>query len=99
MILWNVMRAFHNCRMARPLLSIALTVDQHEEGDFYWVLIESFDHSMEFEPLMESGKGFATYIDALEAGFLALKALSEDLVTGPRDEVDEDDSGDGPDGQ
>lgn len=88
------MRAFHNRRMARPLLSIALTVDQHEEGDFYWVLIESFDHSMEFEPLMESGKGFATYIDALEAGFSALKALSEDLVMGPRDEIDEDDAGD-----
>ncbi|WP_436823489.1 hypothetical protein [Variovorax sp. DT-64] len=85
--------------MARPLLSIALTVDQHDEGDFYWVLIESFDRSMEFEPLMESGKGFATYIGALEAGFLALKALSDDLMTGPRDEVDEDDSGDGLDGE
>lgn len=76
--------------MARPLLSIALTVDQHEEGDFYWVLIESFDRSMEFEPLMESGKGFATYIEALEAGFAALKGLSDDLVTGPRDEIDEE---------
>ena len=81
--------------MARPLLSIALTVDQHEEGDFYWVLIESFDHSMEFEPLMESGKGFATYLEALEAGFAALKGMSQDLVMGPRDEVDEDENGAG----
>jgi hypothetical protein len=75
--------------MARHLLSIALTVDQHDAGDFYWVILESFDHSMEFEPLMEAAHGCPSYVEALEAGYAALKSLSQDLRLGPQDE-DED---------
>ena len=75
--------------MAGQLISIALTVDQHDEGDYFWVLLESFDNSMEFEPLMEAATGFATYGDALQAGYVVLKGLSEDLNVGPREEVDE----------
>jgi len=76
--------------MAGQLISIALTVDQHDEGDYFWVLLESFDNSMEFEPLMEAAKGFPTYAEALQAGYVVLKGLSEDLNVGPREEVDED---------
>jgi hypothetical protein len=76
--------------MASHLLSIALTVEQHDKGDFYWVILESFDDSMEFEPLMEAGKGFQTYIDALQAGYVALKGLSDDLKIGPRDDNNSD---------
>ncbi|CAN7665379.1 hypothetical protein LJR290_005245 [Variovorax sp. LjRoot290] len=84
--------------MARQLLSIALTVDQHDDGDFYWMLLESFDNSMEFESfdnsmefesLMESASGFETYIEALDAGYLMLKRLSDDLAIGPQDEFDD----------
>jgi len=73
--------------MARQLLSIALTVEQHDDGGFYWVLLESFDYSMEFESLMESASGFATYVEALDAGYLMLKRLSDDLSVGPQDDL------------
>jgi len=75
--------------MAGQLISIALTVDQHDEGHYFWVLLESFDNSMEFEPLMEAAKGFHTYAEALQAGYVVLKGLSEDLNVGPREEVDD----------
>lgn len=80
--------------MTHHLLSLALTVDQHDEGDYFWVILESFDHSMEFETLMEAMHGFPTYVQALDAGFAALKNLSEDLSVGPRDEDDGDDDDD-----
>lgn len=76
--------------MAGQLISIALTVDQHDAGDYFWVLLESFDNSMEFEPLMEAATGFATYADALQAGYIVLKGLSDDLDVGPREETAED---------
>ena len=69
--------------MARQFLSIALTVDQHDDGDFYWMLLESFDNSMEFESLMESASGFESYVEALDAGYVMLKRLSDDLGVGP----------------
>jgi hypothetical protein len=69
--------------MAGQLISISLTVDQHDGGDYFWVLLESFDNSMEFEPLMEAATGFATYGDALQAGYVVLKGLSDDLSVRP----------------
>lgn len=77
--------------MRTQLLSLALTVDQHDQGDYYWAVLESFDHSMEFETLMESMHGFATYVEALDAGIAAMKALPDDLSNGPREEVLVDD--------
>ena len=75
--------------MAGQLISIALTVDQHDAGDYFWALLESFDNSMEFEPLMEAATGFSTYIEALQAGYVVLKGMSEDLNVGPREEGEE----------
>lgn len=75
--------------MAGQLISIALTVDQHDGGDYFWVLLESFDNSMEFEPLMEAAKGFPTYAEALQAGYVVLRGLSDDLGVGPREDADE----------
>jgi hypothetical protein len=76
--------------MAGQLISIALTVDQHDAGDYFWVLLESFDNSMEFEPLMEAATGFSTYLEALQAGYVVLKGMSEDLNVGPREEEGEE---------
>jgi len=83
--------------MAGQLISIALTVDQHDGGDYFWMLLESFDDSMAFEPLMEAAKGFPTYAEALQAGYLALRGLPEDLSVGPRDDseaLEQPDDGD-----
>ncbi|MGJ7556921.1 hypothetical protein ACSFBX_18630 [Variovorax sp. RB2P76] len=75
--------------MAGQLISIALSVDQHDGGDYFWVLLESFDNSMEFESLMEAATGFPTYGEALQAGYAVLRGLSEDLNVGPREEADD----------
>jgi len=74
------------------LLSVALTVDQLDGGEFHWLILESFDHSMEFEQLAASVIGFDTYAEALEAGFEVLKGMSLDPRVGPRDA---DESGNG----
>jgi hypothetical protein len=71
-----------------PLLSVALTVDQLDGGEFHWLLLESFDHSMEFEQLTASAVCYGTYVEALEAGFEVLKAMSPDPRVGPR-EIDD----------
>jgi len=76
--------------MAGQLISIALTVDQHDAGDYFWVLLESFDNSMEFEPLMEAATGFSTYLEALQAGYAVLKGMSDDLNLGPREEGEDE---------
>ena len=70
------------------LLSLALTVEC-DGNDFYWVILESFDHSMVFEPLVEGPITYSTYLGALEAGYAVLKTFSKDLKLGPQDEVDE----------
>ena len=71
--------------MRGQLLSIALSVEQHEDGDYFWVLLESFDDPKQFEPLLEAATGFPSYLDALQAGFVVLKGLSDDLTVGPRE--------------
>jgi len=71
----------------RELLSLALTVDRHHDGHYFWSILESFDHSHEFETLMEAATGFPTYFGALRAGYAALIALSDDLDTGPLDDL------------
>lgn len=71
-----------------PLLSVALTVDQLDGGEFHWLILESFDHSMEFEQLTASALCYGTYVEALEAGFEVLKAMSPDPRVGPR-EIDD----------
>ncbi len=76
--------------MSSHLLSLALTVEQHGEADFSWVILESFDFSNTFEVLMESVHGFRTYIEALDAGHAAIKLLSTDLDIGPREEIPDD---------
>lgn len=80
--------------MAGQLISIALSVDQHDGGDYFWVLLESFDNSMEFESLMEAATGFPTYAEALQAGYAVLRGLSEDLSVGPREEAEDAEDGD-----
>lgn len=75
--------------MASHLISLALTIEQHEDGTFFWVILESFDHSMVFELLMESAHGFSSYVDALDAGALAVKAIADDPECGPREDIDD----------
>jgi hypothetical protein len=76
---------FQNTHVPGELLSLALTVDRHADGDYFWAILESFDHSNEFECLMEAATGFSTYLAALKAGYVALVALSEDPDSGPLD--------------
>lgn len=72
--------------MARRLLSLALTVDQHDSGDYAWRVLESPDHYAEFEALVEGALTFDSYADALKAGCDALLALCDDPLLGPVDD-------------
>ena len=77
-------------QVARELLSSALTVDHQEDGYYFWAILESFDHSNEFERLMEAATRSSTYLAALQAGYAALVALSDDPDAGPLDDTAEE---------
>lgn len=81
-----VILGLQNTRVPSELLSLALTVDRHDDGYYFWVILESFDHSNEFESLMEAASGFPTYVAALQAGAVALIGLSDDPAVGPLDD-------------
>jgi len=72
--------------MTRNLLALALTVDRHGDGRYHWVILESFDRSKIFLPLIEAATGFDTYLEALQAGYLALLNLADDVNIGPLDD-------------
>lgn len=75
--------------MTSRLLSLAVTVNQHDCGDYYWQILESHDNSSEFELLVEAARPDATYRDALKNGCEALTALCEDPLVGPIQNEDE----------
>ena len=60
----------------RPWPALALAVDRHDDGHYFWVVLESFDRSETYERLFESSTGFATYVAALQAGSAALAVLA-----------------------
>jgi hypothetical protein len=72
--------------MPRQLLSLALTVDLHDGGNYLWRILESFDHLGDYETLLASSVSFQTYASALTAGCEALKRLCDDPLVGPVDE-------------
>jgi hypothetical protein len=80
--------------MARRLLPLALTVERHDDGDYYWRILESFVGPGDYESLMEGASPFKSYVDALKAGSDTLLALCADPLAGPLDESGEfDDDG------
>ena len=78
--------------MTSRLLSLAVTVNQHECGDYYWQILESHDNSSEFELLVEAARPDSTYSDALTNGCVALTALCEDPLVGPVHREDQESS-------
>ena len=69
--------------MTSRLLSLAVTVNQHECGDYYWQILESHEDPSDFELLVEAARPDATYSDALTNGCKALTALCADPLVGP----------------
>jgi hypothetical protein len=66
------------------LRNISLSVDESDPGCFYWVLMESLEDSTIFQELSAAPESAPTYEAALDAGVVALKALSENLTVGPQ---------------
>ena len=66
------------------LRNISLSVDESDPGCFYWVLMESVEDSTIFKELSVAQESSPTYETALNAGVIALKALSENLTVGPQ---------------
>lgn len=69
------------------LRNIALTVQELEEGEFYWVLLEATDYAMEealpFLPIEAAVDPQANYANALVAGVAAIRKMFG--KEGPRD--------------
>ncbi len=61
------------------LRNIALTVQELEDGEFYWVLMEATDCAMEealpYLPLEAALDPYTTYGDALIAGLAVIRKL------------------------
>lgn len=66
------------------LRNISLSVDESDPGCFYWVLMESVEDSTIFKEVSVAQESSPTYEAALNAGVIALKALSENLTVGPQ---------------
>ena len=62
--------------------SIAVTVEESEEGGFIWLLLE---HTVEWTPLKCADRPTKSYAKAMADGLLALQALVTDLDVGPRE--------------
>jgi hypothetical protein len=65
------------------LRSISITVDEPEEGSFFWQLLEY--NGLDWEQLQFAERPAATYSKAMAEGLLALQALIDDLDIGPRE--------------
>ncbi len=63
---------------------IAVWIDEPEVGQFFWVLHESLEGASVWANIARSEQPFATWIDALDAGTVALFKLIEDERIGPR---------------
>jgi hypothetical protein len=61
------------------LRNIALTVQELEEGEFYWVLLEATDYVMDevlpYLPIESAMDPHASYANALVAGIAAIRKM------------------------
>jgi hypothetical protein len=61
------------------LRNIALTVQELEQGEFYWVLLEATDYVMEdalpYLPIEAAMDPHASYANALVAGIAAIRKM------------------------
>jgi len=61
------------------LRNIALTVHELETGEFYWVLMEGTDYTIEdvlpYLPIESSADPYGTYANALVAGMAAMRRM------------------------
>ena len=82
-----VMRRCHSLRMTQRLLHIAVTVERHVDGRYFWRILEVLDGRF-VEPLVEGVTLFPTYADGLIAGAQMLMSLCDDPEAGPVDDSD-----------
>jgi hypothetical protein len=64
------------------LRSIAITIEEAEEGGFVWVLLEQV---VEWSPIKRAEQPTKSYARAMADGLLALQVLIADLDAGPRE--------------
>jgi len=64
------------------LRSIAITIEEAEEGGFVWVLLEQ---AVEWLPMKRAEQPTKSYAKAMADGLLALQVLIADLDVGPRE--------------
>jgi hypothetical protein len=75
-------------KMANHLRKLALTVDETEDRQFFWAILEATRATIYREQVAAAETYFDTYLGALEAGYAALAAIAqENPKRGPRTNV------------
>ncbi|MES1979707.1 MAG: hypothetical protein V4451_16835 [Pseudomonadota bacterium] len=69
--------------ITNQLRHLAVTVDEQEPGQFYWVLIESVDDATVWKDLKASEESFSSWFAAWELGNKELLKMVPDKKTGP----------------
>lgn len=72
------------------LRQLAVTVDEQEPGQFYWVLIESVDDATVWKDLKASEESFSSWFAAWELGNKELLKMVPDKKSGPLVCIDSD---------
>jgi hypothetical protein len=69
------------------LRDMALTIEEREKGQFYWVLIEAFDDEgseiLQYRRFKSATAPQESYSSALALGAAALRRLAQALPPGP----------------
>lgn len=72
------------------LRRLAVFVDETDDGQFDWLLIECSDDTGLWADLRVSARSYPTWIAAYDAGTVELMKVVDDERIGPRAEDDED---------
>ena len=73
------------------LRSIAVTVDEPDPGNFYWVLLESQGRDDEYRLMNSAPRALDTYERALQEGVNELRRMCAARSLGPRREFESED--------
>jgi hypothetical protein len=74
------------------LRHVSVFVDEPDPGHFYWVLHESTEDGSVWIDIESSAGPFLSWMDAFDAGCVALFALVPDELKGPRAPGEDEDA-------
>lgn len=74
------------------LRHLSVWVDEPQAGQYYWVLHESTEDAAVWVDIKSSADAFMSWMDAFDAGCVALLSLVPDERVGPRASGEDEDA-------